>query len=396
MNTNTQHISLCDTKENHYVPQFYLKSFFNPSNTIFYYDKLSPKIYSTTTLQKIAVKKNLYAIQDKISPADVQYFCDLFQINPLPPLARQLLSCLICFLNDELKKLFSIQGKNDKKLEEQLNNLLEHRLNTPNLSRNQELLFSFYEEQFQPIYHQIIKTENAAFLQVQEKAPTSYLAYKIMHRIFSYLGKKVAIVAKDYPQATPLPAYTFENTFFNDKHLNCLHYIITQYFRIPLRLSSFSISQSHQDTITKRFGAPITEKNIMFLMLHFQSLNVIDKLVSNNYRFILIKNQSKKAFITSDNPAINPFNRISSAKEPPEGFEIFFPLSPNLALLYTKYCLDKNFSPQTATITLKDASQVVYWNQLLFKEAERYVYANSKETLQEVISTNSSYCIRKL
>lgn len=216
-----------------------------------------------------------------------------------------------------------------------------------------------------------------------------------MHRIFSYLGKKVAIVAKDYPQATPLPAYTFENTFFNDKHLNCLHYIITQYFRIPLRLSFFSISQSHQDTITKRFGAPITEKNIMFLMLHFQSLNVIDKLVSNNYRFILIKNQSKKAFITSDNPAINPFNRISSAKEPLEGFEIFFPLSPNLALLYTKYCLDKNFSPQTATITLKDASQVVYWNQLLFKEAERYVYANSKETLQEVISTNS-YCIKKL
>ncbi len=396
MNTNTQHISLCDTKENHYVPQFYLKSFFNPSNTIFYYDKLSPKIYSTTTLQKIAVKKNLYTIQDKISPADVQYFCDLFQINLLPPLARQLLSCLICFLNDELKKLFSIQCKNDKKLEEQLNNLLEHRLNAPNLSRNQELLFSFYEEQFQPIYHQIIKTENATFLQVQEKAPTSYLAYKIMHRIFSYLGKKVAIVAKDYPQATPLPAYTFENTLFNDKHLNCLHYIITQYFRIPLRLSSFSISQSHQDTITKRFGAPITEKNIMFLMLHFQSLNVIDKLVSNNYRFILIKNQSKKAFITSDNPAINPFNRISSAKEPLEGFEIFFPLSPNLALLYTKYCLDKNFSPQTATITLKDASQVVYWNQLLFKEAERYVYANSKETLQEVISTNSSYCIKKL
>ena len=396
MNTNTQHISLCDTKENHYVPQFYLKSFFNPSNTIFYYDKLSPKIYSTTTLQKIAVKKNLYTIQDKISPADVQYFCDLFQINLLPPLARQLLSCLICFLNDELKKLFSIQCKNDKKLEEQLNNLLEHRLNAPNLSRNQELLFSFYEEQFQPIYHQIIKTENATFLQVQEKAPTSYLAYKIMHRIFSYLGKKVAIVAKDYPQAAPLPAYTFENTLFNDKHLNCLHYIITQYFRIPLRLSSFSISQSHQDTITKRFGAPITEKNIMFLMLHFQSLNVIDKLVSNNYRFILIKNQSKKAFITSDNPAINPFNRISSAKEPLEGFEIFFPLSPNLALLYTKYCLDKNFSPQTATITLKDASQVVYWNQLLFKEAERYVYANSKETLQEVISTNSSYCIKKL
>lgn len=396
MNTNTPHISLCDTKENHYVPQFYLKSFLNSDNTIFYYDKQAKKVYSTTTLQKLAVKKNLYTVQDKISRADRQYFCDLFQINSLPLLAQQFLSCLICFLNDELKELFSIQCKSNKEIENQLNTLLEHRLNTPDISRNQELLFSFYEEQFQPIYHRLINTEDATFLQTQEKAATSYLAYKIMHRILSYLGKKVAILVKDYPQASPLPTYTFERTLFADQHLNCLHYIITQYFRIPHRLSSFSIPQTYQDIITKRLGSPITEKNVMFLMVHFQSLNVIGKLVSDNYRFILIKNKSRKSFISSDNPAINSFCSVSSAEKPPEGFEIFFPLTPSLALLYTKYCFDKEFSPQTATITLKDSSQAVFWNQLLFKEAERYVYADAEATLQEVISAGSDCCTRKL
>ncbi len=355
-----KHSPLCNTKNNHFVPQFYLKYFQDRFGFIYCFDKETHIIHQTRNLKEIGCKKNLYTITTKISQADVDFFTLLFNIN-LHPLETDFLKYLISFLNDEFKKLFNLKYTKNKNLEIKINETMEKILNSPDISRNQELLFSFYETKFQPIYKQILDTEQLPSIKKQKNHPFYYLAIQTMVFITQTMQQKLIQYVKEYDSIETLLINKILSPSNYEPFLDCLHYLIIQYWRTSKILQSPLLEKVKKQSGSKN----INIANVMFLSLHFHGLNIIKNCINTKYQLYLIKNLTGLAFITSDNPAVNPYSAISSFNISPENFEIFFPLSPKLGILYSNCCL---YSSTNSVI--KDKYQINYWNKLLLRECE--------------------------
>lgn len=376
----SKYIPLCHTKNNHYVPQFYLKSFRNEQGNIYYLDKNTGICYETTNLKEIAFKKNLYTVKDKITETDIKVFEKLFQLDLRLPLEKYYLSYLVAFLNDEFTKLFTLKYEKDKKIEQKINNLIKESINSPDISRNQELLFGFYEQKFQPIYNQIINNENLSCIQSDKKVSIFSLVFRNIVFIMQTMQQKLIQVIKGYPSTEIFPQTELKNPFCSNKYLDCICYLLTQYFRTNKILSS-PLLKDFENTFKIKTGQKVRMDNIMFLLIHFHTLNIIDKLINERYELSLIQNVTDIPFITSDNPAINPYSDITPQKTIPEGCEFFLPLSPKLGILYSKFCL---YERQNSVIIFQKTKDINYWNELLFKEAAQFIYGNSREELNSL------------
>lgn len=84
-------MQLCNTKNNHYVPQFYLKSFIGIEGYIYYYDKVTKTLRQTTNSQTLAFKTNLYTVTQKIKRIEIQVFSKLFDLTLNSPLEKMFL-----------------------------------------------------------------------------------------------------------------------------------------------------------------------------------------------------------------------------------------------------------------------------------------------------------------
>ena len=76
-----------NTANNHFVPQGYLKKFFDENHCIYKCDlENSSKIYEVTDIKKECCKRNLYTVKNKITYNEIEYFCQIagFQDNPYP------------------------------------------------------------------------------------------------------------------------------------------------------------------------------------------------------------------------------------------------------------------------------------------------------------------------
>ena len=117
-----------NTKNNHFVPKFYLKNFLNSDGLLYMKDKTNNKIYTkkVSELKKIASRKNLYSIEDKISKEDVLFFKRLSTIDKKPinsideKKLDRYLYILVHFLNGDFGKIFHMQYTADQKIEAQL------------------------------------------------------------------------------------------------------------------------------------------------------------------------------------------------------------------------------------------------------------------------------------
>lgn len=379
-------MQLCNTKNNHYVPQFYLKSFVDNQGILCYYDKKTDIYYQTKTTEQIAFKRNLYTIKNKITEEDIIYFGKLLALKLDTPIEKMFLHHLVALLNDEFKKLFTVEHKKDKRIELQINSELERMLNSPDISRNQELLFEFYENKFQPIYLEILATQNLNGLKANKENPTLYLAFQIMSFVLKTMGAKLRLIVKQYDSTKicrkKSSTISPKEHFFHNTYFDCIHYLVIQAFRTNKVMNSPRL-QGMSIAIQKQTGKTINANNIMFLLTHFHSLNIVGKLIDDNYKIYLLKNKTPLQFITSDHPAVNPYTGIIAENAVPVGYEIFFPLSPTLALLCSNCCF---YNTNNFIITIDDAQHIRYWNDLIFQKAERYVYGNSENLLKAISS----------
>jgi len=367
-------MQICNTKDNHFVPQFYLKTFANQEGFIYYYDKETKKHYKTNNFAELAFGRNLYTIKNKISAEDIDIFKELFEQKLDSPLEQDYINHLTALLNDDFKKLFIVKYKKDKNVEQKINSKIEEIFKPEEISRNQELLFHFYEQLFQPIYQKIIGAESFPFEKPTQKNPISYLAFQMMSFTIITLKQKVCAILKRYDTEF-ISNQKISNPFINDPYVDCIHYLVVQYLRTNKRIN-FPDLDIIEKKLSKLSNKNFDINNVMFLYLHFCSLNITQNLISSKYRLILIKNLSNIPFITSDNPAVNPFSSIVPNKILPDGYEIFLPLSPKLGILCTKTCLYKT-EKDVATIT--DSKQISYWNNLEVVSSERYIYSNNQE-----------------
>ena len=385
---------LCNTKDNHFVPQFYLKSFLDISNNIYLGDKKNNKCYRTKDLKSIAFKTNLYTITEKISNNDIEWFRKTLKLSVDNSMAQTYLSTLVCFLNDELANLFSIKTSN-KECQEILDREIKSLINEE-ISRNQELLFSLYENDFYKIYIDILEQKHINLPLQPAEGPFLYLALKITQFIYSLLAKKAHLsVAEELKEIKQDDQEILEDLIKLKEmkiepngYYDLWHYILIQYFRTEKIIGFWGLPEETRkrlNTIEKANG--VNSENVMFLIIHYQTLNLLEKLIQDDFKLILIKNETEMNFITSDNPAVNPYSSIAGKRALQDGeFEIYFPLSPKLAILCSKNFLHKNYDKDLSEVKLTSMDEVDYWNKLILHDANRYIYTTSENIVKKYIT----------
>ena len=186
---------LNNTKKNHYVPKFYLKNFTDEKGNIYFFDKSKKMFHNTKNLKIIAFKENLYTITNKISQADIKLFCKLFDVPMDIDSKIFFIDALKCFFNDEFSKLFRIKHQN-KDIEKELNKIFGDLLNET-ISRNQELLFSLYEDDFIPSLTYIVENKEMISIQENKDGIFAYLFKKIISFIFEKMQQKMLEISPD-------------------------------------------------------------------------------------------------------------------------------------------------------------------------------------------------------
>lgn len=370
-----------NTKNNHFVPQFYLKNFCNEDAYIFKGDLIKGKIYKTKDLKAECSKKNIYTVKEKITIEQFEFFCKLFNMEYLYD--YEFAHILIKYLNDELADLFNVRIKNNKEIEEKFNNEIKSRLNNPDYSRTQENLFTFiYEKGFQNLYEKIIKDEDIGFIEQKNSKETIslYLWVKISAFIYKQIIPKTVnafsdlnlkekareVLEQDYIDFPP-------NAFYD-----LLHFMLIQYFR-PEKMVT---------TLKNGFNqVNINNDNLIFLLIHLKSIELSDVLIQENYKIILVRNTTNKDFIISDCPCSNIYTTFVKDRHlNKDELELYLPLSPKLAFVCSnKICYSGLKNPK---IVLTKEHDVDKYNEVVLKHTHRFIYGNNKQLIENLIFNN--------
>ena len=119
----------------------------------------------------------------------------------------------------------------------------------------------------------------------------------------------------------------------------------------------------------------LLESNLNIFFHQFLSNSI---MMIGEFKVILCKNTTTVKFITTDHPIINIFAKLN--KIPEKGKHTFYyPVSPNLAILVGK--TDNIGKKNCKDLTEKE---VETYNYMMFKRAHEQIYAESKETLENL------------
>lgn len=96
-----------------------------------------------------------------------------------------------------------------------------------------------------------------------------------------------------------------------------------------------------------------------------------------SYRFLILKNNNTIPFITGDQPVINTRTDYSVYTEAEE-LELYYPLTPSLALLITT---SRDGNKDQSILEVQEDEVKVY-NDLIFKASHELIFANDESILQ--------------
>ncbi|WP_210510151.1 DUF4238 domain-containing protein [Pantoea ananatis] len=115
----------------------------------------------------------------------------------------------------------------------------------------------------------------------------------------------------------------------NNKRASFCHFLCVQYFR----------TKKIKDGMLLLAEKKIYLERVWNILSHIYATNVGRSIYLEKYKFILLSNETKKYFITSDQPVINLL--AEEAKKPDQyDIELYYPTSPKTALLVTN---NKNY-----------------------------------------------------
>jgi len=125
-----------------------------------------------------------------------------------------------------------------------------------------------------------------------------------------------------------------------------------------------SIHSEYQDKFD-----PVKISKVLSLI----TANSIGSWIYSDANFYFIDNTTPIEFITGDQPIYNlEIDRLNK-NEPPEKFKLYYPLSPNLALLITEENLDNS------SATANEAST---YNGFIYNVSNDQIYSRTKEIIE--------------
>lgn len=162
--------------------------------------------------------------------------------------------------------------------------------------------------------------------------------------------------------------------FFEEdsKRAHFCNYIAHQYFRTNKMKSRFLSKIEGYDVDVNKINLD-TVWNISKLILS-SNLGFNLFIRGNNFRMNLLKNKTRVELITCDQPVINAFATYLPDSEFPEKMELYYPVSPNLAIMIS----DSDEIPE------KDLSEIEVntYNMKMAESAHSQIYSYSKGELE--------------
>ena len=96
------------------------------------------------------------------------------------------------------------------------------------------------------------------------------------------------------------------------------------------------------------------------------------------HKMTLLKNETTKELITADQPVINTYATIGASTAPIENVELYYPVSPRIAILVSEKEGYKGISKK-----LLSENDVVSYNNQIVKNSHKQVYGTSLSVLEE-------------
>jgi len=305
-------------KNQHTVPQFYLKEWVRSSAT-------------QTTLSCLQITKHEIKPRNPQSISASKYF---YELNDLIEEDIILLKKIL-----RLKNLSPKLEKAEYERIENLNKLMQRKKlfklakSSPTSDKNLNALKMFTGEE----------------LDIQSK--------NLEENLYAKLETKAKPIIKELVSG--------ESNFYDNllKRSTFFYFIAMQFFR----------TKRQKDAILTAYKRQI-KKDVEHIWIHLASIHASDLLMKLNYlNMVLLVNNTETPFITSDNPVLvkeyyeNLYFPIES--------EVYYPVSPKVAIILTqeKQNLFKNYVSQ---------QDVVHFNDLIAAIAFEEVYADNEEVLK--------------
>ncbi len=169
-----------------------------------------------------------------------------------------------------------------------------------------------------------------------------------------------------------------EDISFYDSDDGCMHfayYICMQYMR----------TNKIQESIVRNFANfnQFNIENSWPVMRHIFTTNMAWSFFAERERFkmVLIKNNTDIPFITGDQPVINTYAQEKLGHDIIKEIELYYPVSPKLAILISE---KEHFKNETKFCAYEQ--EVERYNKAICKSSHEQIYADSEETISLYIN----------
>jgi hypothetical protein len=166
--------------------------------------------------------------------------------------------------------------------------------------------------------------------------------------------------------------------FFKEKEdrVNFLCFLCFQYFRtkkIRSNLKKVIFSSDIPEELCISFD------KICNIICHGFAYNVAYSSAMNpNIKILLVLNNSNLPFVAGDQPVINTFASGKSLKEMVDKLELYYPVSPHIAILIT----ERKEYIDIDSLYLAESDIIQKYNSLIIEASHEQIYSNSEELLK--------------
>lgn len=368
-----------NTKNNHYVPRFYLK-YFASAGYIYAYiiGKGKIKVFNSHNLNNVSSLKNLYTLHtDKVDMSLIRSGHYLINEEALNCSLDEIIYYeLTCFLSDRMSESILLTASTSHR-NYQIIEFLKAHADGAGAARNAELLLGHYESKAKAIIDKIIDNQAAAPIlkKIADERGTA-TKFFLYDDIVDVMYKNLFIHLKDLFESNKgaYPSFLEPDKLDEESrnYIYLLYYIVLQLLRNPKAIKVYENERHEPLPDTVRFG--------WLLQMFYQGIHIAAKCAFQNYKFIIINNDSNLDFITSDVPVVNTYSYMPYEEMSEADFLLYYPISSRHAL-YVTNCekIVQNDALQF------DEQNVHQHNMLIYKHALKFVFAAQQDTLNKYI-----------
>lgn len=152
--------------------------------------------------------------------------------------------------------------------------------------------------------------------------------------------------------------------------------ILMQYFRTKRMYDD--LKRGIEELICEELKTESNEifnvQNIITPFRQIMSYNVAYYLITTKSKTILLKNTTSQEFITSDQPVLNTYADYSTLNRHTDKFELYYPITPNIAILISN-------NDKYDNVSELNLDEVDYYNRKIINASQMQVYCSSATAL---------------